>query len=299
VRLSREGRKGRRYLLDHRWADAAEAFRQPVTSGHPAPAEVEGFGYALLKSNQFGEAARIYQDLCRKYPRKSSFWVNLGLAYALQEPAHLNEAKDAFEHARAVNPHDPNALLNLAVVFHRLADFPHALPLYKEAAKWEPKKGYVLTGLADLLRDQGNFDAAYWIYQRALVSRDERGWAPIRLGLARLSFARENYYDAIHYADEFLYLTEGSPERWARDRNEAKELSQRALLLLGSAAHALPAELDRDPPQIQLLSPVRLIAGEKQGEATLHVDRDQVGILGVVSDDRAVNQVTVNGVYVD
>src|SRR5437667_1062613 len=110
LRLSRDGRRGRSLLLRSRWVDAAEAFQRAVDRGHPAPAELEGLGYALLKSDQFGQAAKAYQRLCAVYPRKSPFWVNLGLAYADQEPANLREAEKAFRQALTVNPRDPNAL---------------------------------------------------------------------------------------------------------------------------------------------------------------------------------------------
>src|SRR5205807_2065489 len=129
LRLSKEGRKGRRYLLSHRWADAAREFQLAVARARPAPAESEGLAYALLKSDQFDQAAKTYLGLCKVYPQKSPFWVNLGLAYAYQEPANLAEAEKAFRMGLRVNPRDPDALLNLAVCLHRMARFPEALPL--------------------------------------------------------------------------------------------------------------------------------------------------------------------------
>src|SRR3989442_4589789 len=132
LRLSKDGRQGRRLLLGGRYAAAAAAFQRAVDRGHPAPAELEGLGYCRLKAAQFPQAAEAYRVLCGLYPRKAPLWVNLGLSYAYQEPAHMDDAEKAFRGALAVDPRDPNALLNLAVLLHRLGRPQEALPLYEK-----------------------------------------------------------------------------------------------------------------------------------------------------------------------
>jgi tetratricopeptide (TPR) repeat protein len=117
--LSREGRIGRYYLATGRWRDAAAAFDRAVKRGHPSPAELEGLGYASLKAGLYPEGAAAYSALCEKFPKEASFWVDLGLANAYQEPARLDEAEKAFRRALAVDPHDPHACLDLAVLLHR------------------------------------------------------------------------------------------------------------------------------------------------------------------------------------
>src|SRR5439155_22574105 len=82
LRLSRDGREGRKLLLRQRWAAAAEAFQRAVDHGHPEPAELEGLGYTRLKAGQFPQAAQAYRVLCEKDPNKAWLWVNLGLSYA-------------------------------------------------------------------------------------------------------------------------------------------------------------------------------------------------------------------------
>src|SRR5207249_11883546 len=89
LRLSRHGRIGRRLLIRKRWAAAAAEFQLAVDRGHPVAAEWEGRGYARLKAGQFSEAAAAYERLSQRYCDRASFWINLGLADAYREPAHL------------------------------------------------------------------------------------------------------------------------------------------------------------------------------------------------------------------
>src|SRR5206468_3669634 len=80
-----------------------------------------------------------------------------------------------------------------------------------------------------------------------------------------------------------------------RYRREAVELIRRAEERIADAA---PAGPDREPPRIELLWP-HLTEAQRRDGLTLSVDRDQLGVLGIVSDDRALSQVTVGGVYPD
>ena len=108
----------------------------------------------------------------------------------------------------------------------------------------------MVTGLADVLRDQGDFQGAFWLYQRALARRPD--WAPTRLGLARLLFARADYPGALGYARDFIARTDGEKEKWSRYRSEAQELVRRSE---GRLSNPAPPGQDRTPPEIALLSP--------------------------------------------
>src|SRR5579864_3952702 len=96
--LGPDGRVGRRELFRAHWERAAAAFQRAVDSGHPTPAELEGLGYACLKSKRYGDAASAYQRLCTAYPDQAPFWLNLGLAEVYQVPARLEEAEKGFQH---------------------------------------------------------------------------------------------------------------------------------------------------------------------------------------------------------
>ena len=162
------------------------------------------------------QAAAAYRRLCDQFSEKTAFWVNLGLAYAQQEPARLEEAEKSFRQALAIRPRDPDVLHNLSVVLHRHGRLTEALELARQATEADPGKGYVWTGLGDVCRDLGDYPGAYRAYQRALAR--SRSWAPTRLGLARLYFAVGRYSDTLRQAQVFLSSTEGDAARWARDR---------------------------------------------------------------------------------
>ena len=136
--LPRDASIRRRLLLRSRWADAAAAFQRAVDRGHPAPAELEGLGYALLKSDQFGQAAKAYQRLCAVYPRKSPFWVNLGLAYADQEPANLREAEKAFREAIARDTTNHRYVFNLGLALARQGRSREARPYFEKTLQLAP-----------------------------------------------------------------------------------------------------------------------------------------------------------------
>jgi tetratricopeptide (TPR) repeat protein len=306
---SKDAWRARQLLLQKRWEEAAAAFQRAVDRGERSPAEREGLAYALLKAGQFQPAAREYGYLCDRYPRTASFWVNLGLAYAYQErPDLMPEAEKAFRKALALNPRDPDALLNLAVLLHRMGRPGEALAQYQAAALAARQKGYVWAGLADGLRDQGgpgDLGAAYWLYQSALRRADEAPGA--LLGMARLLLIRasrsqgkrasRDYADAVAYAKAFVRRTGVSREqqrRWRRDIGEASHLIEVAE---ARSKGALPSRSDTAPPRIRLLWPPE---GQLKADvAALHVDRDQLGVVGVVLDEQPLVQVTVNGVYPD
>src|SRR5437016_11119146 len=289
--LGPDGRAGRRELFRGHWERAAQAFQRavdsgPPASGYPTPGEFEGLGYAWLKARRYGDAARAYQRLCAMSPDKAQFWVNVGIADAYQQPAHLEEAEAAFRHACQLRPRDPDALVNLAVVLHKQGHPAEALPLAQQAADIDARKAYILTELGEIQLDLSHYADAYRAFQRALAR--DRSWPPTRLGLAGLFYARGLYADAVRCGREFLNRTDSDPERWADERVRAQSLIQQAQMRLRSE----PGE-DNQPPQLSFLSP-RLSTGPgtrvRVGGAvvSLSEDQDQFGILGVVQDDRGV-----------
>jgi Tfp pilus assembly protein PilF len=291
--LSPDGSEGRRLLLRQRWEPAAEAFQRAVDRGRATAAELEGLGCARMRLGQFSRAAEVYRSLCAQYPDKAPFWLNLGLAYVYQKPARLDEAESAFRRALKLRPHDPVILNNLAVSLHKNGRPREALPLAQEAAGTAPAEAYVLTELADILRDLGDRKGAYEAYQRALAR--DHSWPPTLLGLARLYYACSFYMDAMRYGYDFLTHTDGEAdlERWADERSAAQILIEQAKERLRTTA---PPHEDTEAPQITLLLPRLSPEQLADRRLALRVDREQIGIVGLVEDDQGINQVTINGV---
>src|ERR1051326_9078387 len=86
LKMSADGREGRRLMLRGQWDRAARAFQRAVDRGDPALPEIEGLASCSLKVKRYTLAATSYERLCKEVPKEPTFWINKGLAYSYQDP---------------------------------------------------------------------------------------------------------------------------------------------------------------------------------------------------------------------
>lgn len=84
-------------------------------------------GYCLLKTERYGLACNIFQRVAQMMPNKAEPWNNAGMCY--QEVWNLTEAEKCFRKSLQLEPDDPAAMQNLALIYVN-----RCLP--DEAMKW-------------------------------------------------------------------------------------------------------------------------------------------------------------------
>jgi tetratricopeptide (TPR) repeat protein len=132
-------------------------------------------------------------------------WAHVGLGIALQETGRDAEAKQAFEDALALNPHNWRALFELGLIAMP-TDPERAMVLLAKAAKYAPRtsRAAAFVALGDLEMQAGDFEAARKAYRGAVA--DIPYLFDARVGLAKAlealgdeKGALEQYQEAIRY----------------------------------------------------------------------------------------------------
>jgi Flp pilus assembly protein TadD/uncharacterized caspase-like protein len=309
-RLSKEGRRGLALLRRGDLIEARKAFQKAAAGKHHAWArELAGWGYASFRTQQYDQAAEAYERLCRLKPREWRYHVNHALALMYLDPRHLQRAEPEFRRAVELNSRDPDALHNLAVALHRDHQISKALSLATEAAKAAPRTGYIHAEVGHLYVDQGLYAEAERHLKLAL-SLDDR-WPGTYVGLAELALHEQRYPDALDYLKQYDQLATAlnDPVRLEFEARRAEQA--KAAAEAGQRDHP-EIQTDTEAPHIYLIQPALVptagqprLPDDQGGYPELAAagsypvsPQDEVrhcAVLGLVTDDRAVNLITVNG----
>ena len=126
-------------------------------------------------------AIRLFQEAVKLDPNFAQAWAYLSMGQSESywlgtdpSPARLAAAKDALDHAFALDPNLPEVHLALGYYrYHALHDYAGALAEFQQAEKGLPNSGDVIEALAALQRRVGHWDEAV-AEQRRLVELDPR-----------------------------------------------------------------------------------------------------------------------------
>ena len=128
-------------------------------------------GYCLLKTERFGLACNIFQRVSVMQPNKAEPWNNAGMCY--QESWDLGEAEKCFRRSLQLEPDDPAAMQNLALIYVNRCLPEEALKWISRAEKITGEPTWVaLDNKALALLMKGEWKEG-WACYRATAGRDK------------------------------------------------------------------------------------------------------------------------------
>lgn len=145
----------------------AERIYQTVLRVEPRhPDALNLMGTLSVEANKLEIALDYFQKALRRSPRNPVFLNNMGnLLLRLKQN---DKARQQLVKAIQAKPDFVEALCNLGKAYKLLLDGAHAETLYRKAILIEPTSLMARLGLADLLIDNGDSDAAGRIYEAVL-----------------------------------------------------------------------------------------------------------------------------------
>jgi eukaryotic-like serine/threonine-protein kinase len=157
---------GASFLYQRRWADA-EAALQQASRNQPYGSALSNLGWLQFRvRREYASAARTFERAISASPRDHRLWKNLAEAYRLAPGEHdrrngaLEKAISLLEEERAVDPLNPNVLVELGDCHAMLAQAQIARPLLGEARRLAPADGDVAYTAATAYEAIGDREAA-------------------------------------------------------------------------------------------------------------------------------------------
>lgn len=132
------------------FAAAASAYRTLVAQNPRSVSLRLQLADALAKDRRWDEAVAEYETVLRLQPDNAVAQRGIGTVRRWQ--GHLDEARIAYNRARAMSPNDPSAVLGLAATHALDRDFAGARKLYDEAARKWPQDTEVRQAAYDFRR---------------------------------------------------------------------------------------------------------------------------------------------------
>ncbi|WP_028582726.1 tetratricopeptide repeat protein [Desulfogranum japonicum] len=113
------------------------------------------------------EAVELYGKVIQEVNDADLVYYNLGLAHF--ELGEFSAARDAFEHALAINDDDADYWFNLGLTCRNMELFLEAGIAYRHALDRQPEDIEVLYNLGSCLKDSGALDEAVIVYEHLLT----------------------------------------------------------------------------------------------------------------------------------
>jgi len=151
-----------------RFPDALEALER-ANEIAPTFHGFSNLGTVAYFLERYDQAAAAFERALELDDRQFEVWRNLGSSYDAL-PGHEEEARQAYEEARELgraavelNPHDAQAIIDLASVHERLGEPDRARALVRQAAELAPDNVQILYQAADIHLKLGDRDRAiHW-----------------------------------------------------------------------------------------------------------------------------------------
>lgn len=165
-------------------------------------------GILYLKKEDFDKALRVAQKLLEKHGENPLFY-NLA-AGAYEGKKLIGEARASYDKTLALDPANITANLNQARLDLLLKDGKSAREYFEAVLKHDPDNEQALMGLALIVGNEGESEAAIDLLDRARVSNPSS--LKVRLLLAEIYLRMKNYKDAIRIAEEAVSLAPRSEQ---------------------------------------------------------------------------------------
>lgn len=191
---------GRQLLLQKRWPDAEERFRESIKHNPNYATAFYNLGVAAREQGRAVEAEASFREAVRLKPIFLQARMDLGkLLRSLGRPT---EAQREFEEAIRLAPGNPDAHLDLGVALYFQGKPDLALLSFEKAYRINPDVPEVLSNIGRSLSDQGRNQEALPFLQRALEVKPGFAVAHYNLGtvferLGRFHEAEEEYRRAL------------------------------------------------------------------------------------------------------
>ena len=171
------------------YGEAEKKFRKAISLNWSTWSVYNRLGLALQRQRQFQEALVQFRQVVRINPSSAEGYVNIGAAlFQLSrngdsvDKAKLDEARESYNHAIKLRPHDVGAQINLGLVWNLERDPENAMQAFRRAIEIDPNNPYGHWNLAAVLADQNEYDAALAEYRITLdCTQDARNLALLHI----------------------------------------------------------------------------------------------------------------------
>jgi tetratricopeptide (TPR) repeat protein len=159
----------------------------------------EQIAWMLLDLGEYKKALAMYKSMSWTTQGETKY---LGIARALTETGHFNEARLFFEKGLKRFPKSMSLLVGLGNWYHALADYTNSLKYFKKALKYEPDNKFLLFNKGAALFGLGNYEDASIIFQELVEKHPDEIRFLIMMGYCHL---QTGYSEdaARHFKDVF------------------------------------------------------------------------------------------------
>jgi tetratricopeptide (TPR) repeat protein len=193
--------------------------------------------FVYLTKNDFTHSAKILENALKVVP--DDFRVNFFLGVSYSRLGRNQDAALVLEHARSINPHDVDAIAQLALVYDTMKKKEESDSLYEEALRLDPKNHLVLNNYGYSLAERGiQLQRALTMAQEALKAEpdnasylDTMGWIYYQLGkfsqaetYVEKALSKGEVSSVVHEHLGDIYFRLDKPERALEQWNEALRL---------------------------------------------------------------------------
>ncbi|MDF1581841.1 MAG: PEP-CTERM system TPR-repeat protein PrsT [Methyloprofundus sp.] len=227
---------------------AADKYYQQILKYHPDHQPTLLMQEKLSTRNQFQEkdfdnALKTAEKLNKHYPDQADPLALMGIAYIGK--GDIEKAKNVFEQALKLEPGNPNAAINLALLTTQAGDFDTARIYYQQILQYHPNNLKALFMLADVEVKQGNKALALAYVQKAVEQNPEAMQPRVVLarfylhtGDAQQALVTLNKIPTQYAAHPLLLETLGEAQLANKDWASAQHTLQKLLKLQPESAQA-------------------------------------------------------------
>jgi tetratricopeptide (TPR) repeat protein len=159
---------------------AIASYRRALDSSPNSIEALSNLGNALRDDGQRREALDVLQRALHLDPKRADSHSNLG--YILLDCRQPTEAADNFRSALGLQPNHPSASLGLVIAQRTLKQPAEALATCEGAVARAPDSPDALVLLGELRADNGDFETAHELFERAIAA--DRYCGPAYSGIA-------------------------------------------------------------------------------------------------------------------